>query len=569
MSIIVYTTSKKAIQLAKDPISTPGGEGSVHNILNDSKYMHCCVKIYHPHKRTALKKQKIEHMIQNKPSGLVTANYLICWPNEIVFDVDGRFAGHIMPLAFPDSESLYQFTRHNITSQNNSINDDKFDRSVQGGMEKRLKICVNISAAVHSIHSIGHYTIVDYKPQNVLITNNGTVSIIDTDSFQVSENENLLFPSEVATPEYAPPESEKINLSKDYVPQSWDSFSLAVSFYEILFSVHPYAATAKGQYQEANTIGDLIRNGLFVHGAKSNYLRVIPELHKDFYNLPQSLQKLFYNAFEIGNANPKARPTAEQWGSAIFNELKTGTRIKPNANSIGKNKNKNRSAQPPATQSDSGTTNATSKKINNINKKDKDMAWRISTAILGLVIVIMFAYQQTKEKHLENAKNDILELTTEKDSLQNQQNQNRTEINSLNERLSEIGSRYPITITNIAFVSVDDNNNESSKGQSFYIDEGGYVSPVITYNSNLKDAGEYNVSYRYFSPDGTLITSNLSQNGYTLTNKLIINGAFEKDNERRLGGLKKFVYWMPGIYRTEVWCNGVMVGSGSFTMLYR
>lgn len=326
MTQTVYTNKRIAIQLDDKPIAA-GGEGSVYRALSTGIYSNSCVKIYHLHKRTLSKRKKIEFMINYKPQTLISNSYVICWPNEIIFDKSNNFIGFIMPLAFTGSESLYELTRTKTPKQLQQ-NWSKFDRSLQIGIEKRLKICVNIAIAVHSIHHAGKYAIVDYKPQNILITNNGRISITDVDSFQITNNGIVIFHSEVTTPEYSPPESSRINPSKSLIYESWDRFSLAVSFYEILFGIHPYAATCDGKYQAITTIGEKIQEGLFVHGSKRNYLTVIPSIHNNFSKLPNSLSRLFIKAFDEGHTNNNARPTAEEWGETIYSELKIKTGIK-------------------------------------------------------------------------------------------------------------------------------------------------------------------------------------------------------------------------------------------------
>jgi len=327
MAQTVYTNTKILIYLDDKPLASAGGEGTVYCVISTGTYLNSCVKIYHPPKRTIARRNKIEFMIKNKPNVLSSSSYVICWPTEMVFDNNGNFLGFLMSLAFSGSESLYELTRTKTPKQLQQ-QWSKFDRSLQSGIEKRLRICVNIAIAVHSIHQSGKYAIVDYKPQNILITSDGKISITDVDSFQIANNGVVIFHSEVATPEYAPPESARINPSKSMISDSWDRFSFAVSFYEILFGIHPFAASCDSQYQTATTIGDKIRNGLFVHGSKKKYLTVIPSIHNNFKHLPASLIQLFFKAFDEGHTNDKARPTAEQWGNAIYAELKSKKGIK-------------------------------------------------------------------------------------------------------------------------------------------------------------------------------------------------------------------------------------------------
>lgn len=386
MAKTIYTLAGVPVQYANEPIAASGGEGTVYKIENHNIYSKHCIKIYHPKKRTAQKRQKIEFMVKNKPNRLIADNYVICWPIEIVFEKNGDFVGFIMPLAIRGSESLYDLTRHQFKNGISNASIDKYDRGNVSGIKKRLMICVNISIAVYVIHENKKYTIVDYKPQNILISSDGAISIIDVDSFQIAINKQVLFHADVVTPEYEPPESSRVNPSKEFVSQSWDGFSLAVSFYEILFGIHPYAATSTGQYQAVTTIGEKIQKGLFVHGSKQNYLSVIPAPHNNFNNLPSNIKELFIRAFENGHTDDKARPTPEEWGQVIYKELMVGANIKPHSIQVKKNvKPIIVSAQNHAHQNNIANNQK-------LQKKDYKIAKKLAVTAIIILIFILLIY---------------------------------------------------------------------------------------------------------------------------------------------------------------------------------
>jgi len=318
--------NKAAVNLEDTPLATPGGEGSVYKIINMPNY---CAKIYHPDQLSKERERKIEYLIKHHTHQQINDKALICWPIDLVYNKSGSFAGFIMPLAFANSIELYEIVTTNINAKLNFVWKTKFNRSSLIGIQNRLKVCVNIAIALHILHQTKQYVLVDFKPKNILITIDGKVSITDIDSIQVFNNGQVLHYAKVATSEYAPKESEKLNPANDLIPESWDRFSLAVVFYEILFGIHPYAATAIGQYDSATTIDDKIRKSLFVHGSKKSYLSVIPIPHTNYLNLPKSIQELFIRAFEIGASNPLQRPSAEEWGKIIIEELNRSN-LKPN-----------------------------------------------------------------------------------------------------------------------------------------------------------------------------------------------------------------------------------------------
>ena len=278
--------NKAAVNLEDTPLATPGGEGSVYKIINMPGY---CAKIYHPDQLSKERERKIEYLIKNQTHQQLNDRILICWPIDLVYNKSGNFMGFTMPLAFSNSIDLYEIVTLKIRSHLDNIWKRKFDRNTVDGIQNRLKVCVNIAIALHILHQTKQYVLVDFKPKNILITSDGKVSITDIDSIQVFNNGKALHYAKVATPEYAPKESEKLNPANDFVPETWDRFSLAIVFYEILFGIHPYAATAIGQYDSATTIDEKIRKSLFVHGSKKNYLSVIPTPHTNYNILPDSI----------------------------------------------------------------------------------------------------------------------------------------------------------------------------------------------------------------------------------------------------------------------------------------
>ena len=321
MSIILTTSGKQTVTIEDKPFAS-GGEGAVHKIMSPASYKGYCAKLYFHQHRTKRREQKIEFMVKNPlpdTRGLRQGGCIICWPTELLYQ-HNRFVGFIMPKAFDHSTHLYALCTPAVRKLP-TVWHSKYDRTTGSGIEARLKLCVNIAAAINFIHSQGKYVFVDLKPQNILITDDGRISLIDLDSIQIAHNSKVLFPAQVATPEYVPVEGNHINPSRDIIPESWDRFSLAVVFYELLFGLHPYAASYQGRYKDSSSVADSIKNGLFVFGSKKTHVYSRPPLHDNFSRLPDSIQRMFLRAFDDGHANPLLRPKAEEWGRLIFAEV--------------------------------------------------------------------------------------------------------------------------------------------------------------------------------------------------------------------------------------------------------
>lgn len=318
---LVFTAKKIKIILENEPFAS-GGEGSIYKIIAPAQYKNYCAKIYFEQYQTPRKEQKISFEIKYPPTILNHPNFMICWATELLYSEKQRFIGFIMPLAYPKSYQVYHLCLPKISPNLPKNLQTKFSRTPNGVLA-RLKLCVNIANVVHAIHSTQQYTLVDAKPQNLLFTNEGKIALIDTDSLQIQYHQTLLHAASVATPEYTPPEAHNqlLNSTENIIPHNWDTFSLSIIFYEILMGIHPYTATFKNTYENINTLHEKIKNGLFVHGNKKKYAEVIPKPHTKFKKLPKSIQALFFEAFEHGHTQPNTRPTAEQWGKVLFEEI--------------------------------------------------------------------------------------------------------------------------------------------------------------------------------------------------------------------------------------------------------
>jgi hypothetical protein len=320
MAIRLKTIRGQNIIVEDTPLASPGAEGSVHRITSPITFKHDCVKIYFKKIRKE-RESKVQYMAYNPPAELQGKNYRICWVKEAIFEVD-EFAGFIMPLAYPDSIHLYDLCTARIKKDLGNIWHQRYDRTTKKGIEARFKLCVNIASAIHAVHSMQRYVVVDMKPQNILITDDGKVSLVDCDSFQIVNNGKKIFSAPLITPGYVPYEGNQIKPSTHLIPESWDMFSLAIIYYELIFGLHPYAASFSGEYESATNIADKIKNDLFVHGAKKKYISFQPPLHKNFNSIPISIQQLFHLVFQQGHQNPQIRPNAEDWGRTINSELK-------------------------------------------------------------------------------------------------------------------------------------------------------------------------------------------------------------------------------------------------------
>ena len=309
------TLSGKEILLCKK--IAKGGEGEVYEIVGDSNN---CIKIYYERIRSPEKEEKLKYMVLNPPEDLQGITHKICWPKEVIYE-EGKFVGFLMPKAFDDSLLPYHLCQPLIPNKLSSQWHATFDRKTFKGITSRLKLSVNIVAIVNRIHSTNKYIIVDLKPQNLLVTAFGKISIIDMDSVQIAQNEKILFKAPVSTPEYTPPEASDIIKSKISITKDWDTFSLGVLVYEILCGIHPYVGSAKPPYESLNTIQEKIKKNLTHVTKGESVFSILPPLHKTFFNYNTDLKNIFKRVFSPYILNVSVRPRLEEFGETLFNAV--------------------------------------------------------------------------------------------------------------------------------------------------------------------------------------------------------------------------------------------------------
>lgn len=308
-TLIVYTSQQIPVVLETPPLGQ-GGEGVVYKTKSHQTKEELVAKIYHPKERTATREPKINHLIAHAPK--LTDNSSAIFPEEPVYDQKGNFIGFLMKQTVNqvDITSLCSLTP---SAKLNSLWHHKYHRYTSMGMQSRIRVCYNIAKAFEQLHKTDKFVFVDIKPENIKLTYEGEVSLIDIDSIQVAEEERLLFAAQKLTHEYSPAEIKQIDFRQQYVPESWDRFSLAVVFYKILFGLHPYTGSCAPPFDKFVTNEQKIAKGLFVHGEQRKHFDVIPTPHQNFWLIPVKLQELFFRAFEKGYEIPVNRPSMQEW----------------------------------------------------------------------------------------------------------------------------------------------------------------------------------------------------------------------------------------------------------------
>jgi formylglycine-generating enzyme required for sulfatase activity/serine/threonine protein kinase len=299
-------------------IIATGGEAKIYEVVGDNKLV---AKLYH--QPTNIHERKLVVMIANPPDDPMAArgHVSIAWPIDLLRSTDRqhKFVGFLMPRVSQQRLILDFYNPKSRRQQCPLFNWLYLHRTAH-----------NLAAAVGAIHTRG-YVIGDVKESNILATDTALVTLVDTDSFQVrNQQTGQNYRCPVGTPEFTPPELQgKMFAAIDRTIEH-DRFGLAVLIFQLLMEgTHPFAGVFQG-LGEPPLLEERISSGHFPYatGRRVPYLptRVAPP----FDILHPELRGLFVRCFETGHSNPQARPDAHTWQVALDEAEKSLVTCKTN-----------------------------------------------------------------------------------------------------------------------------------------------------------------------------------------------------------------------------------------------
>lgn len=268
-----------------------GGEGAIYETAEQKDI---AIKLYWPDK-AASRREKISAMAAAQ---WYKTNSFVAFPIDVLFSPNGSFVGFAMKkiggsrpvhmLYSPASRKL-EFSRANY----------KF----------LIRAAANIARAVASVHATG-CVIGDVNHSGVLVSDQATSILIDSDSFQVIAA-NQKFLCQVGTPEYTPPELQGERFDRVTRTPNHDNFGLAVLIFQILFmGRHPFS----GRYQG---VGEMpleraIGEYRFAYSPNTARTRMEPPPGAPFLtDFPPFVGQAFETSF--GLSGRSARVTASDW----------------------------------------------------------------------------------------------------------------------------------------------------------------------------------------------------------------------------------------------------------------
>lgn len=220
------------------------------------------------------------------------------WPEDAAY-ISGQFAGFVMP--------------HVDTHEARTVHD--VATSPHTTWRDRVEVAENLTRAVAVLHD-GDVVIGDFRGRNVLTWGDGRVTLLGCDRMQVVDAESgRRFPCVAALDACTPPELVLGSLTSTIRTSSSDIFPLAVQLHLLLLQGgHPFRGQWRGR-------GDrpaehlLAQDGLWAYAGDR---RLDPDPDAvPLTVLPETLQQYFRAAFVDGARNPRARPPAQEWLTAL------------------------------------------------------------------------------------------------------------------------------------------------------------------------------------------------------------------------------------------------------------
>ncbi len=278
-----------------------GGEGAVYDIRGRADNV---AKLYSITPDRA-KAEKIAAMVPLANERLLK---LAAWPTATLHTKSGAFAGFTMPKA-AGHRPVFQLYGPKLRLQQFPRADWRF----------LIHAAANTARAFSVIHAAGH-VIGDVNHGNLLVGQDATVCLIDTDSFQVSANGHRWL-CEVGVGTHQPPEMQNTISYKNVVrTPNHDNFGLAVIIFQLLcMARHPFSGRYVGT-GEPPAIEPAIEHFRYAYSRDQSRTQMLPapgSLSMDA--LPVPMRDAFEQSFGP-DALRGNRPTPNQW-VALLQEL--------------------------------------------------------------------------------------------------------------------------------------------------------------------------------------------------------------------------------------------------------
>ena len=274
-----------------------GGEGAVYRLADQQDL---AVKVYNDPltPERALKIRTLSALPRNGVQSFTA------WPAGLVTDADGRARGLLLPV-IEQAKDVHHLYNPGSRKATFPAADWRFLVHVAG----------NVARAFAAVHALG-LVIGDVNHGSVLVARNGTVKLIDIDSFQVPVAGSQPLLCTVAVPHFLPPELYNAPLDKVVRTAQHDAFGLAVMIFQLLMlGRHPYAGRYLGSGEMPIERAIPEHRFAFSKNAAARQMERPPHtVGLDIF--PAPVADLFEAAF-AADAPQRGRPTAPHWVAGL------------------------------------------------------------------------------------------------------------------------------------------------------------------------------------------------------------------------------------------------------------
>ena len=274
-----------------------GGEGAVYRLSSATEI---AIKVY----KAPLTHERVAKIRALSSLGQSEVKKFTAWPIGLVLDQSGNPRGLILPVVDRAKDI------HHLYSPRS-----RRDHFPEANWRFLVHTAMNLARAFGAIHHLG-LVIGDVNHGSVLVAQDGTVRLIDVDSFQVPLPGRTPLLCTVAVPLFQPPELYGADLSKQVRTPNHDAFGLAVLIFQLLLQGrHPFAGRYLGPGDMPIERAIPEHRFAFSRNAAS-YQMERPPNALGLGILTPDVAELFESAFAPDAATRK-RPSAAVWAAAL------------------------------------------------------------------------------------------------------------------------------------------------------------------------------------------------------------------------------------------------------------
>lgn len=302
--MMIYDAQGMPLQLGAEV--GQGGEAVVHQIMGRVGLI---AKIYTGKPRAGYD-HKLAWMLSHPPLDPTQeqGHASIAWPTELLYNDQRQFIGYAMPF-IDEAVPLLEVFNPRLRAKKLPGFDTRY----------LYRTARNLAVTLKAIHAQG-YVVGDINESNVLVTPSALVTIIDTDSFQVQEQDGsrlVIYPCPVGKPEYTSPELQGQSFQETTQRPEQDYFGLGILIFQLLMEgSHPFRAKWL-RAGDPPPVEERIRQGCFPHVEKPTCPVSVPEGMLNLNSLHPKLAYLMRLCFMEGHSQPRKRPQPEVWVQAL------------------------------------------------------------------------------------------------------------------------------------------------------------------------------------------------------------------------------------------------------------